>query len=124
MTTEHTTRDQYMLDIFTTALEGGIGYWSVAKSYHWSKDGQDDHQGFRAEIVETDDDGDETGTHVIDRAVIVKGYGLAAGKYRRLVNWSTEAPPLVITSDTDWDYDAGDADVIVQLGLFGEVIYG
>jgi hypothetical protein len=25
---------------------------------------------------------------------------------------------------SDWDYDAGDADVIVQLALFGEVIYG
>ncbi len=119
-----TARDQLYLDIFTTAMEGGIGYWALARSYHWlHNDGQpgvqpvEDVLGFYADIAECDDGGDTTERHRIDRAVIARGYTLATGEWRNRLPWSTEPPPLVITDDTDWDFDAGDADTIVQLGL-------
>lgn len=138
MTIEHpTNRDQYLLDIFTTAMEGGIGYWSQAHSYHhWLRQPEDrndhdgyveDHLGFYADIVDLEADDDEAEyapTMRIDRGVIIKGYNLAATTWRNKLGWSSEPPPLVITADTDWDYDAGDADLIVQLGLFGDVLYG
>jgi hypothetical protein len=119
-------RDELLADLFTTALEGGIGYWSSCSEYHWSTDGQADLRGFFAVVTDsTVEVEDDPPTHRIDRDTIVKGYGLATTTWRNKVFWSSgEKPPLVITDDTDWDYDAGDADAIVQLGLFGEVVYG
>jgi hypothetical protein len=109
-------------DIFVTALEGGIGYWSEAESYHiWLPDtDEEDTTGFYADIIDVEDDV----KYHIDIKVLRKGYGLAASTFRNKIAWSTTPPPLVWTKDTDWDFDAGDADCIVQLGLFGEVVYG
>ena len=131
--------DQLLLDIFTTALEGGIGYWSSCQEYHWMLQGdykglyhspvrpgvlaaEPDYKGFYALIAE--EDGDEQKPHTIDRSVIAKGYRLATTDWKHRIAWSTSDPPLVVGPDTDWDFDAGDADAIVQLGLFGEVVYG
>ena len=131
-------RDQLLFDLFTTALEGGIGYWSTCEKYHHSIQEPfssitgptpetrtvDDLHGFYAEIIETGD-GDDYVPHRIDHTVLNRGYGLACEVVRDVIRWSSgEKPPLVITDDTDWDFDASDADVIVQLGLFGEVVYG
>jgi hypothetical protein len=113
-------------------MEGGIGYWSEASSYHWAEpsvlkhypDGtmvHEDHQGFYADIIESED---ET-PHRIDRRVMAHGYRLATTTYKERFFWSSgEKPPLVVGPDTDWDFDATDADAIVQLGLFGDVRYG
>ena len=125
-----TARDQLLFDLFVTALEGGIGYWSHCSHYHHTAldaEGHatvDDLEGFYALVFE--DDGDETPEHRVDRSAVAKGYRLAtSAEWRNRIAWSSgEKPPLVVTDDTDWDFDAGDADVIVQLGLFGEVVYG
>jgi hypothetical protein len=118
MTTE---RDQLYADLFTTALEGGIGYWSTCSNYRWTKDdGTPDVTGFEAVIIEDE----EYEHHGINRSTISRGYRLATGEWRDRLRWSTEPPPRFITEEVDWDYDAGDADMIVQLGLFGEVVYG
>lgn len=120
-----TPRDQLYLDIFNTALEGGINYWSRTDSYHWMLPppdgdlfGPEDHKGFYADIIETGD-GDDWVAHHIDRTVIARGYSLACRPpWRDRIHWSSgDSPPLDIDRDTDWDFDAGDADVIVQLGL-------
>ena len=116
-------RDHLYHGIFTTALEGGINYWCDVLNYHWSfgtPDYIEDLDGFGADILPYENGSDEI--LVIDRNVIARGYNLAAKTNG--VHWSIERPPLFITEDTDWDYDAGDADCIVQLGLFGEVVYG
>lgn len=117
--------EQLLLDLFTTALEGGIGYWSGCTSYHWiNEDDSEDVQGFYADIVESDDEV-IIGEHHIDRSVLAKGYRLATTTWRDRLDWSSgEKPPLVVGPDTDWDFDAGDADMIVQLGLFEDVVYG
>ena len=121
-----TARDQLFFDLFTTALEGGIGYWSECSAYHWELDGVEgtyDVQGFRADVYDAEEDDAEK--LVIDRSVIARGYRLATSReWRNKLAWSSDKPPIVITADTDWDYDAGDADLVVQLGLFGEVVYG
>jgi len=126
-TTAPTALDQLLLDLFTTALEGGINYWSVCSFYRWwSLDAEplteSDYRDFYADIVSEDEDWE--GTLRIDRNVLRKGYGLATGPWRNKLAWSTDKPPVVVGPETDWDYDAGDADMIVQLGLFGEVVYG
>ena len=129
------TRDQLLFHLFVTALEGGIGYWSQCSTYHNSRPDdnatpyQDDIFGFHAVIHEIDDESatfEELPVHRIDRTVIAKGYRLATSKeWRNRLAWSSgEKPPFIVTADTDWDFDAGDADMIVQLGLFGDVVYG
>ncbi len=111
--------DNLLHALFTTALEGGIGYWSECEKYHWSTDGGDteDLRGFYAIIVEAGD-GDGDVKRLINRQVMAHGYKLATGEWRDRVQWSSgENPPRVVTDETDWDFDAGDADIIVQLGL-------
>jgi hypothetical protein len=125
--------DQLLFDLFVTALEGGINYWSSCQEYHWIKESHkdrttfgpgagEDTTGFNALIAE--EDGDDQVPHTIDRKVMAKGYRLATTTWRDRLAWSTGKPPLVVGPDTDWDFDAGDADMIVQLGLFEDVRYG
>jgi hypothetical protein len=130
------TLDQMLLNIFTTALEGGINYWSECNGYHWMiSDGSpaedvegyvEDYKGFYANITNVvAEDEERYGKHYqINRNVVAKGYGLACGRHRNLLNWSSERPPVVVGPETEWDFDASDADMIVQLGLFEEVVYG
>ena len=125
-----TAFDQLMLDLFTTALEGGIGYWSTCSAYHWATSTSEeptklieDHAGFYA-AIEDIESADPDDRWIINRKVMVNGWFQAIGPWRDKIRWSTEPPPLVVNDDTDWDFDAGDADCIVQLGLFGEVVYG
>jgi hypothetical protein len=123
--------DQQMLDIFTTALEGGINYWASVDAYHWSnEDGSDDIFGFYAKIREMEDNPNTV--YLINREIIERGYKLATEDFREKISWSTDYPPhkdeffksRVIDYDCPWDFDAGDADCILQLGIFGEVIFG
>lgn len=123
MSTTITARDRFLFDLFTTALEGGINYWAEVLSYHWeAPEGDDDLRGFSAEIIETEEDGEPR--HRIDRKVIARGYKLATTKWRDRIHWSTAKPPVVVKDPAEWDFDASDADVILQLGLFGETVYG
>lgn len=121
---EPSERDKLFHYIFTTALEGGVQYWARVEKYHlWDESlpgHVEDWDGFYAEIEDDDDV-----SFRVDRSVIARGYGLAVSSWRERIAWSSERPPIVISDHLeDWDYDAGDADVIVQLGLFGDVVYG
>jgi len=131
LTSTHTPFDQLLYDLFTTALEGGIGYWSAAQSYHrLDSHEEEDLRGFYSDcldrIEEEESDTPVTVQFRIDRALMLRGYRLACGEWRSKITWSTAKPPLPhdAAGIEDWDYDAGDADCIVQLGLFGEVRYG
>jgi hypothetical protein len=119
---------QLFFDLFVTALEGGIGYWSECSEYKPFVGDSDveNVKDFVAVIINTveDDERYEGGEHRIDRNVVARGYGLATSKWRDQLNWSSSKPPVVVGPETDWDFDASDADMIVQLGLFGDVVYG
>jgi hypothetical protein len=97
-------------DIAITAAEGGIGYWSQIEVYRPSRwDGQPFTR--RAEVFyrlrEWNDEADAwTGTkHVVTTDVIQRGVNLL--------------------NPTEPEYmDADAADMVIQLGLFGKVVYG
>lgn len=113
------SQNEWLHMIFTTAIEGGINYWASVSEYHFENpDGEDDLVGFFATIHDEENGGK---TYRVDRKVIASGLQNAR---KAQINWSVERPPLFFTEDSDWDFDAMDADVIVQLGLFGEVVYG
>jgi hypothetical protein len=112
---------QTLFYLFVTALEGGIGYWSVCDQYHWcAEGGEDDLDGFYATVEETEEDAPVT--HRIDAACILRGlqfFAQPGNGYKHV----RQVARAVLMGD-DADYDAGDADCIVQAGLFGEVVYG
>lgn len=119
-------RPEALHGIFVTALEGGIGYWSVATRYRWSipgTDGEEDLDSFHAVIEETESGEDTPPVHRIDAEVIRRGlaYFAAPGDGYPHVR---EAALALLVGDEDVDYDAEVADCIVQAGLFGEVVYG
>lgn len=125
-----TARGQVLHDVFVTALEGGIGYWSQCFTYHWENGGGLDDldlDGFYADIVDTED-GNKP--YRIDRSVIERGLAAIINPPADLQAHETPSMSLrkavaaaVATNDAG-DLDADDADNIVQMGLFGSIIYG
>jgi len=143
-------RQQFLADVFTIGLEGGIGYWSEATRYKWEQvdtfnavilpiSGENEVDGVPAWGIWDDDDERETAPLRIDADVIARGLGL----YRRWVageiDYNGKEVPeanrrprpglaqVVKADDTNYregDIDAGDADNIIQWGLFGCAVYG
>jgi hypothetical protein len=127
-------------DIFTTAIEGGINYWCRVARYHWSVDDKGDERdyAFFAEVLEADgyddedEDEDETPPnpprHRIDAEVILRGlvaYASMPSTERRYPLREKAIRLLMGGEVADAvDYDAEDADCIVQMGLFGKLVYG
>lgn len=120
-------REQAYADIFVTAIEGGIGYWSTCSEYRWRKPGteEQDLAGFRAVVLEMDDDDAQDMT--IDLRVIKKGVRRFVQEYEGAVNmpyFHRAATCLRLGKWDDLDVDADIADAIVQFGLFSKVVYG
>lgn len=123
-------RKQFLFDLFTTAIEGGINYWAEVEGYRCSLDGtKEDLDGFYATITRSE--GDWDGEKRIDIEVIDRGLAL----FRQQVSDGKIGYPgggdyfeqLVVADQSDGDdgdYDACGADCVVQLGLFGEVVCG
>ena len=123
--------------VFVTALEGGIGYWSQCSKYRWSKDGgtTEDLDGFFALVRECgDDDPDMSQPPLrIDREVVQRGITRFIEKefdarqtgYRRIRGLCARLDRGGgAAEDALCEIDASDADCIVQMGLFNEVVYG
>jgi hypothetical protein len=127
------TEDELLLhDLFTTALEGGIGYWSRCKAYHWAtRDGAPALDAY-AVVVEVERDGEPE--HRIDLGTIKLGLQRLHDDLVTVGGWddAKKAPShdkfplsrITWANVMDETYDADDADAVVQAGLFGEVVYG
>ncbi len=130
-------RKRQYSSIFTTALEGGISYWATIEEYHWKKEGVPDTatmeemvdvDGFYATVTEEGDPTplriDASTIHkaikaILDGTATFGGQPLSPnGRIARLAKALDKSPTA------DPDYDAGDADNLVQIGLFGDVVYG
>lgn len=130
MTTE-AKRMQLCSDIITTAIEGGIGYWSECDQYQYEYDGEirvcvgprQDDRGACAHIVTIVDPPWEA--HWITPEVVSLGMSRVA---RGDIPVRLDLRKAVMAAHCDPDdcgaLDADAADVIVQAGLFGEVVYG
>lgn len=117
MANRSAAREQFIQDIFVTAIEGGINYWANYQSINkveWPQD----IVGWRYESAHIlDEDGD---SYVIDKNTIIKGINM-------IVKRNAERDKALIlanrTNGDDGDFDALDADKIVQFGLFGTLVY-
>lgn len=124
VTTRTAERKQFLFDVFVTALEGGVNYWADVEGYHWSNpDGSEDLDGFRATITDREEPG---GQLVVDADVIARGIGRfePLARQRGADDYWRQFLAANRTNGDDGDYDATVADVIVQLALFGEIVYG
>lgn len=101
--------DSVLIYVFTTAVEGGVNYWASAEDYSWSEDDVDANR----VTLHVLDDEDEP-AHVVTIETLRKGMvAMAAdGRFGEIASILTE------------DYDSFDADVTVQYGIFGKVIFG
>jgi hypothetical protein len=122
--------DSIVSSIHCSAIEGGhygIGYWCEVVSYKW--DEKDDTK-FKSVIQmdeESEKDTDERiakrRRYTIDRNVIIEGIKrIASGEMSVNDSYVNKCAALLVTGEADMD--ANDADVIVQAGLFNEVIFG
>lgn len=131
MQTTPTARDALYLNVFTAAIEGGINYWAAVSAYHWTNDPEgdalnaQDHAGFFAVISDQEDD--EEPEHLVNRSVIARGMRLIAEGETQL-NETLRAEIARAyrkpENDDDYDIDAEQADCILQVGLFNEIVYG
>jgi len=116
--------DQNIDDIICTAFEGGINYWcrcaNVADAdWHGAEYASDvvsrggtlfviDDEDPKRELLLTKEKMIASIPIVFQRVMDKRG----AGRRSSLEEW------------LDGEYDAGDADMIIQQALFGEIIYG
>lgn len=125
-------RADFLATIVTTAVEGGINYWSHVSGYRWGyrslgqSDGQPlpaDVQPYAECVVHVDDEDGEP----LDLNIDVAARGLRLIREGKVsLNESIRRGIMLAdrTNGDDGDIDAGDADCIVQAGLFREIVYG
>lgn len=136
--------------LFTTALEGGINSWATCSEYKWSISGEPNLDEFYAIIDSSEDDWGvdvayvseigkeafitETQSLRVDIDVISRGWYLFMDKV--LTATKTEDTSLefsnpyfkqaivqYLTNFDEGDSDSDVAELVVQLGLFGEHVY-
>jgi|TARA_R110000824_G_scaffold151130_4_gene322046 hypothetical protein len=113
-------RNQTLFDVFITALHGGIGHWSQCKSYRCSDpNGEPDLDGFEA-VIRT-----EGAERTVNANVIAKGLSLIRrGKVQINPTMRRNIVHFDRTNGEQGDIDALAADAVVQVGIFGEIVFG
>lgn len=123
-------------DIAITAAEGGIGYWSVIDSYdpdRWNNGAIVDHTQENVEVpndfvfyVIWFENPVETGSVQMDITPALLKRGFEAMAQAPLDKGGWPVPRLLARAREDWtgEIDSDIADMIVQFGVFGEVVFG
>ena len=114
--------DDDLDNILVTAFEGGSNYW-IDKIEMKEFSGHE----FASHVVSKGGDvwiyTDDSPRYFINKERLLKGISKWFAEYyypRHIVKHSLEMP----SSFSDIDFDAGDTDIIIQLAIFNEVIYG
>jgi hypothetical protein len=131
-------RTEFLQDIITAAVEGGTGYWARVSQYQymdrWSEPegriavhaGTRQPGGTRATLHEMNDE--ETGYKAEGLDLTADAVARGLGKIKRgEVQISSSLRALIMRADADndaGDIDADAADVITQVALLGEIVYG
>lgn len=98
-------------DILVGAIEGGTGYWAITEAR--------DYEAITAILIE---EGDGT-KHEVTGETIARGLDVIATGGVANKTLTTNAH-LARTDPGNADVDAELADVIVQAGIFGTIVYG
>ena len=125
MTPRHTITlevpHQTLLDLLVTAVEGGSNYWASFRSIERDSD----FNILKCTVV--DGYGEDSKTYVATPSTILKGIQALCDRTVRpgKHDWSLK-PEGAQRHFTDalGDHDATTADVVLQMGLLGELVYG
>jgi hypothetical protein len=117
ITVQVTPSLQLLSDVVTTAVEGGINYWSQMIKYKW--EGLDFPEAVLLDVA--DPDGVE---HTITPEVVRKGLQLAItpGVCHPQSNTFTSVMSALTQNDAG-SIDSDAADNVIQLGLFSKIMY-
>lgn len=126
-------RAEFLGDIITTAVEGGTGYWAQVSQYQYALDGRiracvgervgDEPRAVLHQLAE-DESGYVEAGQIVTLDVIARGLSLLASGE---VGVRSDLKALIGQASHENDagmIDADAADVIVQAGLLGEIVYG
>lgn len=123
-------RQQFLADILSTALEGGVNYWAQVDEIRRGGDYPDGDWHYESCRLFESGDGDTTchltrqecQGHTVTVETVAKGVGIILRMSPQSRHyWSLQ----FATSERDaGDVDADMADDIVQCGIFGQAIYG
>lgn len=114
-------RKQFLFDTVVTAAEHGISYWAIVCDYRWNNNPEKLYAMVRIQDAESEK------YHSITLETVAKGLRriCVTGEPIQLRDDIYENILLANrTNGAQGDIDAECADVIVQVGLFGDVIYG
>ncbi len=131
VTTKVQLTDERIADVLVSAFEGGINYWAEIVSVNkpadaiphatergWLMVGDEGYPSYIASpiiggSVMLRDADDGANDHLLNRVMLENGLNIMAAEY-----------PNHFADILNENDDAGTADVLVQLALFGEVVYG
>jgi hypothetical protein len=110
---------QFLSDVIVTAVEGGINYWSEIKSYK-IRDGVAECQ----VRIDPRVDNSDNNWHILSPSGIKSGIlKINRGNTELCKDYRKQIAGAWATKDAG-DIDAPLADVIVQVALYGEIIFG
>lgn len=134
--TRSAERTEFLTDVFTTAMEGGVSYWASVLEYRHNESP-------RAVLVRTeelvlDDEtmswvpGPDAEELIVDLEVVARGINrIANGEieylpeaHRALIAAASRENDMMPADGQHGDIDAGVAEHIVQAALFGAIVHG
>ena len=111
--------EEYFIDVLETALYDGIWYWVKEAKYSLEPD---DEKSRAEQIIQdgcimtlTIDTGNDYEEFNLTKNKLIRGF-------ERYCNWRTEKEKYIYTTASD--IDSEEADLIVQFGLFNDIIFG
>ena len=123
-----TEREQFLSDVLTTAVEGGINYWAAVSKYHFTDVNGND---VPATVTVHEMDDELGGYKEPGVPITTKEIGRAIS---RIMDTKDEIKYLgnhqrgeIFTASMDndaGDIDADLADTVMQIAVLGEVVYG
>lgn len=113
-------RDEFLDDVVITAVEGGIGYWSICHSYKWANQPK-----VTAVIQETDELGIGFGPKItLDRKMVSEGIKAILSGETNVGDYLIKMVAAANATNDGGEIDSDGADAIVQVACFGNLIYG
>jgi hypothetical protein len=129
---------EFAHDVFVTACEGGINHWADVSNYFWlsKKHSHMTWRGWSAKLT-VDNEDNSFSVYPLNWWTIMTGTQRLMKEYKEnppedhnvreidkvakallLADLTDDYESIGATQDADW------ADIIVQYGLFGELVYG
>lgn len=121
-------RTQLLVDVITTAVEGGVNYWASVSRYVWGPHDVQSTEAPHAAATLHDNEDTANGHFELTVDAMARAFDLLCER-RDIVgvgdsDWRRRMTAMYLEPDGEHDFDAGDADALVQIAWFGDVRYG